>query len=71
VSLLPYLSGMSGLIYLLSAVILGLIFLAYAVRIYQNPDNKKLPWATFMYSVNYLMLLFVALLIDHYFLLTL
>lgn len=71
VSLLPYLVGMSGLIYLLSAVILGLIFLVYALRIYKNPDDNKIAWATFMYSVNYLMLLFVALLIDHYWLILL
>jgi protoheme IX farnesyltransferase len=36
VTLLPYLSGMSGLIYLASALILGFIFLAYAIRIYKN-----------------------------------
>ncbi len=71
VSILPYLVGMSGLIYLLSAIVLGLIFLNYAFKIYKNPNNKKLPWATFMYSVNYLMLLFFALLFDHYFLITL
>lgn len=71
VSLLPYLVGMSGLIYLLSAAILGLIFLVYALRIYKNPDDNKIAWATFMYSVNYLMLLFVALLIDHYWLILL
>ncbi len=71
VSVLPYLVGMSGLIYLLAAVILGVIFLGYAIKIYKNPDDKKAPWATFMYSVNYLMLLFVALLLDHYWLILL
>ncbi|SHE21499.1 Heme O synthase, protoheme IX farnesyltransferase COX10-CtaB [Bathymodiolus brooksi thiotrophic gill symbiont] len=71
VTLLPYLSGMSGLIYLVSALILGFMFLAYAIKIYTNPDDNRIAWQTFMFSVNYLMLLFVALLIDHYFLITL
>ncbi|CAC9447462.1 Heme O synthase, protoheme IX farnesyltransferase, COX10-CtaB [uncultured Gammaproteobacteria bacterium] len=71
VTLLPYLSGMSGLIYLTSALILGVVFLAYSIRIYKNPDDNRIAWRTFMFSVNYLMLLFVALLIDHYWLITL
>ncbi len=71
VTLLPYLAGMSGLIYLVSAVVLGLIFLMYAIKIYKNPDDNKIAWATFMFSINYLMLLFVALLVDHYWLITL
>ena len=71
VTLLPYLAGMSGLIYLVSAVVLGLIFLMYAVKIYKNPDDNKIPWDTFKYSINYLMLLFLALLVDHYWLIVL
>ncbi len=71
VTLLPYLAGMSGLIYLVSALILGLIFLAYSIKIYKNPDDNTIAWRTFMFSVNYLMLLFVALLVDHYWLFTL
>ncbi|MEO1885387.1 MAG: heme o synthase [Methylococcales bacterium] len=71
VTLLPYLFGMSGLIYLVSAVVLGLIFLMYAIKIYKNPDDNEIAWATFMFSINYLMLLFVALLVDHYWLITL
>jgi len=71
VTLLPYLAGMSGLIYLVSAVVLGLIFLMYAVKIYKNPDDNKIPWDTFLYSINYLMLLFLALLVDHYWLIVL
>ncbi|RUM77495.1 MAG: protoheme IX farnesyltransferase [Candidatus Thioglobus sp.] len=71
VTLLPYLAGMSGLIYLASALILGFMFLAYSIKIYRNPDDNKIAWATFMFSVNYLMLLFVALLVDHYWLITL
>ena len=71
VTLLPYLAGMSGLIYLAAALILGFMFLAYSIKIYRNPDDNKIAWATFMFSVNYLMLLFVALLVDHYWLITL
>ena len=71
VTLLPYLAGMSGLIYLISALILGLMFLNYAIKIYKNPGNNRIAWKTFMFSVNYLMLLFAALLIDHYWLIVL
>jgi len=71
VTLLPYLAGMSGLIYLTAALILGFMFLAYSIKIYRNPDDNKIAWATFMFSVNYLMLLFVALLVDHYWLIRL
>lgn len=70
-TLLPYLFGMSGLIYLLSAVILGAIFLFYAIKLYRCPDDDKIAWHTFGYSINYLMLLFVALLLDHYLLIKL
>ena len=70
VTLLPYLTGMSGLIYLVSAVVLGLIFLGYAIKIYREPENPKIAFSTFMYSVNYLMILFVALLVDHYLLIS-
>lgn len=70
VTLLPYLTGMSGLIYLASAVVLGLIFLAYAIKICREPENPKIAFSTFMYSVNYLMILFLALLVDHYLLIS-
>ena len=71
VTLLPYLAGMSGLIYLTSSLMLGLMFLNYAIKIYKNPGNNRIAWKTFMFSVNYLMLLFAALLIDHYWLIVL
>jgi len=70
VTLLPYLTGMSGIIYLASAVVLGFIFLGYAIKICREPENPKIAFSTFMYSVNYLMILFVALLVDHYLLFT-
>ena len=70
VTLLPYLTGMSGVIYLISAVTLGALFLGYSIKIFLEPDNPKIAFKTFKYSVNYLMVLFVALLIDHYLLMT-
>jgi protoheme IX farnesyltransferase len=68
VSLFPYLTGMSGLIYLLAAVGLGAGFLHYAVRLKRAPDNK-LAMKTFGYSLLYLAGIFSALLADHYYLL--
>ncbi|MBC3877930.1 protoheme IX farnesyltransferase [Undibacterium sp. FT79W] len=64
-TMLPYAVQMSGLIYLVSAVILGAIFLWYAWRIYRN-YNDILARKTFAYSIIYLSLLFAALLVDHY-----
>ncbi len=66
ITLLPYLTGMSSLIYLFSALILGLGFIYYAILMIRNKDNKT-AMKTFFYSINYLMILFAALLIDHYF----
>lgn len=66
VTLFPYLTGMSGLIYLATAVILGLGFIYYAIKMMRKTDNKT-AMKTFFYSINYLMLMFAALLIDHYF----
>lgn len=66
VSLLPFLTYMSGLIYLVTAVISGGIFLRYAIRLYSS-DSDKLAMETFKYSILYLCILFTALLIDHYF----
>ena len=64
-TMLPYAVKMSGLIYLISAVILGAIFLAYAWRIYRHYDDI-LARKTFTFSIIYLSLLFAALLVDHY-----
>lgn len=66
VTLLPYLTGMSGLIYLATALILGVGFIYYAIKMIRHTDNKT-AMGTFFYSINYLMLIFAALLIDHYF----
>jgi protoheme IX farnesyltransferase len=64
-TLLPYAVKMSGLIYLFSAVVLGLMFLWYAWRIYRHYDDA-LARKTFTFSIVYLSLLFAALLLDHY-----
>ena len=64
-TLLPFVSGMSGPIYLVCAVVLGAIFIAYAwrlLRVYSDTLSRK----TFRYSILYLSLLFAALLLDHY-----
>lgn len=66
VTLIPFVMGMSGLIYLVSAVLLGVGFLYYAIKLYRGYSDA-LAKSTFKYSVNYLMLLFAALLVDHYF----
>ena len=71
VTVLPYLTGMSGLIYLLTALVLGGGFLYYAIQMMRDPDNKLLPMQTFKFSITYLGVLFAALLIDHYFLIQL
>jgi protoheme IX farnesyltransferase len=70
VTVLPYLTGMSGLIYLVSALVLGAIFLWYAISIITRPKDVQIAWKTFTYSINYLMLIFLALLVDHYWLIT-
>jgi protoheme IX farnesyltransferase len=64
-SLLPYVVRMSGLLYLAAALVLGGIFLAYAVRIHRAYSDA-LAQKTFRYSILYLALLFAALLVDHY-----
>ena len=66
VSLLPFSTRMSGVIYLAAAVALGGTFLWYAVRIYTDYSDR-LAHKTFRYSIVYLSALFTALLVDHYF----
>jgi protoheme IX farnesyltransferase len=68
ITIIPYLTGMSGIIYLATALTLGLKFLSFAIRMRRNPDDLELPMLTFKYSITYLGILFGALLIDHYFL---
>ena len=64
-TLLPFISGMSGWIYLVSAVALGAGFTGYAWKLWRNYSDT-LARKTFRFSIWHLMLLFAALLIDHY-----
>ena len=65
VSLLPFVVMMSGILYFISALILGFIFLYYAVRLYFEEDNAS-AFPTFVYSIYYIFFIFAALLIDHF-----
>ena len=65
ISLLPFVIGISGGIYLAGALILNIIFLYWAIRLKYGNDPKN-AIKTFRYSIVYLLLLFVVLLVDHY-----
>ena len=64
-TILPYLIGMSNILYLLSALALGAVFVYWSLVMLCS-DNPKAPMETFKYSIVYLALLFIALLVDHY-----
>ena len=65
VSLFPYIVLMSGIIYLVSALILSLLFLFYSVRLYLSDDDKY-AMQTFWFSIYYIFLIFIALIVDHF-----
>jgi len=65
VSALPFITQMSGMIYITGVVFADLIFLYYSIRLYLSKNNIY-ALKTFKYSVNYLGLLFIFLLLDHY-----
>lgn len=65
VTVLPWAVGMSGLFYLGGALVLGGVFLWYAWRLLDPPDDF-FAMRTFHYSIVYLMALFVFLLVDHW-----
>ena len=65
VTTLPYLTGMFGVLYLVGELLLGLIFLYWAVVMLRNED-KDAGIKTFRYSITYLTLLFIVMLVDHY-----
>jgi protoheme IX farnesyltransferase len=65
VSLLPFAIGMSGVVYLAVAALLGGVFVAYALRLYVAYSDR-LAQQTFRYSIAYLTAIFTALLVDHY-----
>ena len=62
-SLLPVAVGMSGVVYLAGAAVLGAVFLCYAIALLRG--RQRAPKATFRYSIVYLTALFVILLVDH------
>lgn len=66
VTILPYLAFMRGEIYIVCALLLGLYFL-YKVLVLMFTKRKNAAISTFVYSINYLMLLFIAMVVDHYF----
>ena len=63
-SLLPFATGLSGVTYLIGATLLGLGFLYWAIAIMRG--EPRAPYATFKFSIVYLMALYVLLLLDHY-----
>ena len=65
VSMLPYVVLMSGEIYLFSALILSTIFLYYSINLYFSNDDED-AMKTFQFSIYYIFLIFLALLIDHF-----
>jgi protoheme IX farnesyltransferase len=65
VCLLPYLIGMTGLIYLIGSTLLNAGFLYYAWKL-KFTSTEKTAMQTFKFSIIHLMVLFVVLLVDHY-----
>ncbi len=65
-TLLPYLTGMSGLLYLAASIALNARFLYYVLALHRG-RRADMPMRTFRFSITYLMLLFAALILDHYF----
>src|SRR5689334_5772071 len=65
VTLMPFVTGMSGLLYLAAAVVLNAVFVWYAFQM-KVSERAHLPMKVFRYSISYLMWLFAALLADHY-----
>ena len=65
VTTLPYLTRMSGLVYFAGVSVLNVGFMWYALRMMRSKDIL-LPMHTFTYSITYLLVLFIFLLVDHY-----
>ena len=66
VTVIPFMIGMSGVFYLLSALALGFVFIVWSIRLLLDHDGAAIK--TFRYSIFYLMMLFICLLIDHVYL---
>ena len=65
ITLLPYITLLSGWIYAVTATLLGLRFLYWSIEILRE-KNPDAPMATFKFSITYLMVLFIAMLADHW-----
>lgn len=65
ITLMPFATHMSGPLYLAGAVVLGLIFLYWSIEIMRG-RNVNAPMKTFQYSITYLLVLFIIMLIDHW-----
>ena len=65
ITLLPYITLLSGWIYVVAATLLGLRFLYWSIEILRE-KNPDAPMATFKFSITYLMVLFIAMLADHW-----
>ena len=65
ITLLPYITLLSGWIYAVAASLLGLRFLYWSIEILREKDPDA-PMATFKFSITYLMVLFIAMLADHW-----
>ena len=65
ITMLPFLTAMAGYFYLAAALVLDGLFLRHAWAL-RTSDRVELPMRTFRFSINYLALLFAALLVDHY-----
>ena len=65
ITLLPFATLLSGWLYLSGAVILGAVFLYWAIEILRD-KNPQAPMETFKFSITYLLLLFIIMLADHW-----
>lgn len=65
VTVFPWLIGMSGLVYLAGALVLGAMFVYHAIKLFDVTAERQ-PIRTFVFSINYLMWLFGIMLADHY-----
>jgi protoheme IX farnesyltransferase len=65
ITLMPFATHMSGVIYLVGAVVLGVIFLYWSIEIMRG-QNVNAPMKTFKYSITYLLVLFIIMLVDHW-----
>ncbi len=65
ITLLPFVTRMSGWLYFVAALILGFVFIYWSIAILRDRDERA-PMQTFKYSIHYLFLLFLAMLVDHW-----